>query len=82
MNVGDLVALSSHGKTLVMMNHRKGKVGLIVEKKKRQGPQWISPDSDPFEYLYRVQWLSLSNPFDAFDFHRRDLKFINKRKKT
>tara|TARA_Y100000593_G_scaffold80708_1_gene150713 strand:+ start:748 stop:990 length:243 start_codon:yes stop_codon:yes gene_type:complete len=79
MNVGDLVTLSSHGNTLNLMRHRKGKVGMIVEREKRYSH--VSDVRDPLEYRYKVKWLCSGRPFDPFEFHRRDLKFVNKGKK-
>ena len=70
MKVGDLVMLSAHGQTLVMASHRKGKVGIIVEKKPLSSFALI----DPLENEYKIQWLDRELPFDGFIYHRRDLK--------
>ena len=63
MKVGDLVMLSAHGKTLVMLHHRKNKAGIIIHKNEcRKG------------YSYKVCWLCGEKPDDGFIYHRRDLK--------
>ena len=52
---------------------------MIVEREKRYSH--VSDVRDPLEYRYKVKWLCSGRPFDPFEFHRRDLKFVNKGKK-
>ena len=64
MEIGDLVELSAHGKSLVMCHHRRGVVGLIAKiQQAHHNPN-----------VYSVMWTDADKPQDGWQYSRRDLK--------
>ena len=79
MKVGDLITLSSYGQSLVMLNHRKNKVGFVIEKLEKAKFQIASNPPTADEYIYKIQWLCIGHPTDNFPYHRRDIKRVKEK---